>query len=247
MTSSFWSKKYWAQWLVPALFFHRSRPAIYWLMTSALLLLSVGWVQGLLFAPTDETQGEVYRIIYLHVPCAVTALGCYAAMCILSLQSLIWRLKLADHLHEAITPIGILFTSLAIITGAIWGKPTWGTWWIWDARLTSMLLLLFMTVGIHQCRQMISNHHNQHLAVHILTLIGGCDLPVIHFSVQWWTTLHQGASLLKLGMPSIDHAMLWPLLINMLAMLLLGTTFVLLRAHTLLLQRYGTLLFNRSS
>lgn len=184
-----------------------------WSLPLAGLLLSIGLVWGLGFAPIDYQQGDAYRILFVHVPCAALSLGLYVALAVVSVIKLIWRLKLADRIAVAIAPLGAMLTGLALVTGSIWGKPMWGTWWIWDARLTSELVLLFLYWGVIALRQAIPDPERGARAAAILAIIGVIDIPIIHFSVEWWHTLHQGASILHLARPSMPAAMFEPLLL----------------------------------
>jgi len=188
-----------------------------WLFGITFFLLAVGVTWGLIFAPPDYQQGHAFRIIYLHVPAAAMSLAIYTAVAFFSALHLIWRVKVADIAAKASVPIGISFTCLALVTGAIWGKPMWGTFWIWDARLTSELILLFLYLGIYALRASIPDREKAAKAAAILSLIGLVDLPIIHYSVYWWQTLHQGATLFKLARPSIAPEMLYPLLVMLVA------------------------------
>lgn len=177
-----------------------------------LLTFGYGLVGGLCQAPADYQQGDVYRIIFIHVPSAAWSLGIYVIMSAAALIALIWKIKIADMVAKLSAPIGASFTLLALITGSIWGKPTWGTWWIWDARLTSELILLFIYGGIIVLRSSMPEPQLGSQVSNVLTVVGLINIPIIHFSVNWWQTLHQGPTLLKLGVPSIASAMLYPLL-----------------------------------
>lgn len=182
-----------------------------------LLTFSYGLIGGLWFAPPDYQQGQVYRIIFIHVPAAAWSLGVYLMMSGSALVFLVWKIKVADIITKLSAPIGACFTLLALITGSIWGKPTWGTWWIWDARLTAELILLFIYGGIIALRSSIPEPKLASQASNILTLIGIINIPIVHYSVNWWQTLHQGATILKLAAPSIVPSMLAPLLAMLIA------------------------------
>lgn len=177
----------------------------------SVLALSYGLVGGLFLAPADYQQGDGFRIIYVHVPCAVLSLLLYVAVAVSSLIFLIWRIKIADVIAYCTAPIGAFFTLCALITGAIWGKPMWGTWWIWDARLTSELILLFLYLGYIGLYQAIGAKKSAAKACAILAVVGLIDIPIIHYSVYWWNTLHQGSTIFKMQ-PSIATPMLLPLL-----------------------------------
>ena len=179
------------------------------------VLLLVGTVWGLMFAPTDYQQGESFRIIYVHVPAAIMSMGVYSAMAIAAFIALVWQIKMSHWYIIAVAPIGIAFTLIALVTGATWGKPMWGTWWVWDARLTSELVLLFIYIGIVSLYNAFDDEAVAGKATSILTLVGSVNLPIIHYSVEWWNTLHQGATITKFEKPSIDPSMGWPLFINL--------------------------------
>jgi heme exporter protein C len=166
----------------------------------------------LFIAPPDYLQGEGFRIIYVHVPCAMLSMLLYVTLAIASAIFLIWRIKIADMVAYCVAPIGALFTFCALVTGAIWGKPMWGTWWIWDARLTSELILLFLYIGYIGLYQAIANPKSAAKISAIFAVIGLIDIPIIHYSVYWWNTLHQGATISRFAKPSMDSSMLWPLL-----------------------------------
>jgi heme exporter protein C len=187
-----------------------------WFSIPAVLLLSVGTVWGLAFAPADYQQGDSFRIIYMHVPAAIMSMGAYSAMAIAAFIGIVWQLRMADMAVASIAPVGAVFTFIALVTGATWGKPMWGTWWVWDARLTSELILLFLYLGVIALYNAFPDRTMAGRAAGILALVGVINLPIIHFSVEWWNTLHQGASITKFEKPSIDSQMLWPLLMNIL-------------------------------
>ena len=184
---------------------------------------------GLAFAPVDYQQGESYRIIFIHVPAATLSLSTYMAMATAALVGMVWQLKLADAAAAAIAPIGAVLTAVALVTGAAWGKPMWGTWWIWDARLTTQLILLFIYLGIIALHSSFEDKVLAGRAAGILTLVGVINIPIIKYSVEWWNTLHQGATISKLDKPSMDSAMLIPLLINILGFALMIGALTLIR------------------
>lgn len=183
-----------------------------WLGIFFILLMLYGVIGGLYLAPADYQQGEGFRIIYIHVPAAFLSLMIYTVMFVNSVAYLIWRLKLADIVAQRSAALGATFTLIALFSGALWGKPMWGTWWIWDARLTSELILLFLYMGYIGLRSAIPEVNRSAYASAILAIIGMVDIPIIHFSVEWWATLHQGATLAKFAKPSISAQMLYPLL-----------------------------------
>jgi len=172
---------------------------------------------GLVASPADYQQGESVRIMYVHVPAAWMSLFVYASMAGMALSSIVWRHSLADEALSAAAPIGAVFTALALATGSLWGKPTWGTWWQWDARMTSVLVLFFVYVGIIALRAAIDDGFRAARAAAILTLLGAVNLPIVKFSVDWWNTLHQPASVLRADGPAMPASMLTPLLAMALA------------------------------
>jgi len=201
------------------------------------LLLIVGLYSGLVLAPTDYQQGDSYRIIYIHVPAAWMSLFIYMVMAAGGLISLVWRMKLAEVIAISSAPIGASFTFLALVTGSLWGKPMWGAWWVWDARLTSELILLFLYLGVIALYGAIEDKRVAARAVAILALVGVVNIPIIHYSVEWWNTLHQPATITKFDKPSIDVSMLVPLLLMALAFKLYYATVVLMRARCEVLER----------
>mgnify|MGYP000029219004 FL=1 len=179
----------------------------------AALCLGAGLVWGLFFAPPDYQQGDTVRIMFIHVPAAMMAMGVYAGMAISSAIALIWRHAIADLIAKASAPIGATFCFICLLTGSLWGKPMWGTWWVWDARLTSMLIMLFIYLGYMALWQAFDDQTKAARAAAILALVGAINLPVIKFSVEWWNTLHQPASLITMDGPKIHSSLLWPLLL----------------------------------
>jgi len=208
-----------------------------WLMGLALALLAVGSYGGLVLAPPDYLQGEGFRIIYVHVPSAFMSMFAYAVMAVASAIGLIWRMKLAYCVAAAAAIPGAALTFLALATGAIWGQPMWGTWWEWDPRLTSELVLLFLFIGYMLLRQAMPDTGKADRASGILAVVGVVNLPIIHYSVEWWNSIHQGPSLIKLEAPSIAGDMLWPLLVMILAYQLLFIALLFTGVRTQILQR----------
>lgn len=200
----------------PKAFYRLSGPWTRWLGFAALAFLSLGIFWGLFFAPADYQQGDAFRIIYVHVPTAFLSMALYAWMGFLAILLLIWRLKMAGLVLGITAQLGASMAFLALVTGSIWGKPMWGTWWIWDARLTSELILLFLYLAILATKNAFQNEEQGDKAIAILTLVGLIDLPIIHYSVYWWNTLHQGATLSVFAKPKIDVSMLYPLLLTLL-------------------------------
>ena len=220
----------------PTRFMQLSTPLLPWLGAAALASLAAGLYLGL-SAPPDYQQGETVRVMFLHVPAAWTAMMAYGLMAAASLVGLVWRHPLADQAAKAIAPLGALFTALGLITGSLWGRPMWGAWWVWDGRLTSFLLLLFFYLGYIALWNAIEDETRAARAAAILALVGAVNLPVIEFSVDWWTTLHQGESILRKGGPLIAAVYLWPLFAMALGYTLLFFTLWLMRIQTEILGR----------
>ncbi len=226
--------------------FHRlgSPPWIYgfsgrllrFLLPLTLMLLVVGSVWGLAFTPPDFRQGNSYRIIYIHVPVSVVSLAGYYVMAIAGAVSLIWRMKVADIAMRVAAPIGAGLTFLALVTGSIWGKPTWGTWWVWDARITSMVVLLFLYLGVYALYEAYDNKALASKACAILALVGTVNIPIIYKSVDWWYSLHQPASIKFTGGTTIDPSMLYPLLLMIVAVYALYVCLILLGLRAALLE-----------
>jgi len=208
-----------------------------WLLPITLAALAVGLVWGLLFTHPDFRQGNSYRIIYIHVPAAVVALAGYYVMAIAGGVSLIWKMKMADVAMKACAPIGAALTFIALVTGSIWGKPTWGTWWVWDARITSMLILLFLYLGVVALYEAYDNKEAASKACAVLSLVGTVNIPIIYKSVDWWYSLHQPASIKFTGESTIDASMLYPLLLMIVAFYGLFTCCLLLNMRAELVER----------
>ena len=201
----------------PNRFMRLSAAVVPWMAGATVILGAAGLYLGLFQAPADYQQGESVRIMYVHVPAAWMALFCYTSMAAASATALIWKHPLADLAARSTAPIGICFTFLALITGSLWGKPMWGTWWVWDARLTSVLVLFFLYLGYMALVNAFDDPARGAKAAAVLALVGFVNVPIIKFSVDWWNSLHQPASVLKLGGPSIHPSMLAPLLLMALA------------------------------
>jgi heme exporter protein C len=184
-----------------------------WFGWTAGVLIAAGVVSGLFFAPPDYQQGDGFRILYVHAPSAWMSLFTYVVMAVAAAIGLIWRMKVAHAVAASCAPIGAAFTAAALFTGSVWGKKMWGTWWVWDARLTSELILLFLYLGYMALRSAYDDHQKADRASAILALVGVVNVPIIHYSVVWWNTLHQPASVTKLAAPSIDPSMLLPLIL----------------------------------
>jgi len=195
----------------PNRFARLSRTFEPWLAGLTVVLLGAGLYLALFASPPDYQQGESVRIMYVHVPAAWMALFCYTNMAIAAAVGLIWKHPVADLAAKATAPIGACFTFLALLTGSLWGKPMWGTWWVWDARLTSMLVLFFLYLGYMALNSAFDDPARGVRASSILALVGFVNVPIIKFSVDWWYTLHQPASIVRMDGPSIHASMLWPL------------------------------------
>lgn len=227
------------QWLVrlyhrlgsPKWFYEITEKWIPWLALVSLVGGVAGLILGLAYAPADYQQGNSFRIIYIHVPAAILAQSAFMMMAVAGAVFLIWRMKMAAWVAKTIAPIGASFCLIALLTGAIWGKPTWGTWWVWDARLTSMLLLLFLYFGVMALHQAMETADSGHKASAILALVGLVNIPIIKYSVDWWNTLHQPATLKLTEKPSMDIDMLIPLLIMIVTTYTFFALLVILRTR----------------
>lgn len=207
-----------------------------WLLGLTCIFFAIGLTTGLVIAPPDYQQGDAFRIIYIHIPSAFLSLSLYAAMGSMAVALLVWRIQLAGVLIVAIAEAGALMTFLALLTGSIWGKPMWGTWWIWDARLTSEFILLLMYLAILAIKQTFINPDQAHRLMAIIVLVGLIDLPIIHYSVYWWNTLHQGQTLSVFAKPKIDVTMLYPIVIMLFGFVSYVAWSVLMRARAEILQ-----------
>lgn len=225
------------RFLAPKVFYQTSSKLIPWLAVGFVICFVYGLIFGLFIAPADYQQGDGFRIIYVHVPSAFAAMAVYLSMAIAAFITLVWRVKIAAMCMTASAQIGVWFTLLALVTGSIWGKPMWGTWWIWDARLTSVLILFFLYIGFLALQSVIQHQQSRDRAGAILALVGVINLPIIHYSVQWWNTLHQGPTLSKFATPSIAPSMLYPLLAMIAAFLLFYVLLLLLRVRNQILLR----------
>jgi heme exporter protein C len=206
-----------------------------WFAAATAILLAAGLYFALFDSPADYQQGETVRIMYVHVPSAWMALFIYSCIAAASAVALIWRHPLADLIAQNASPIGAAFTFIALVSGSLWGKPMWGTWWVWDARLTSMLILFFLYLGHIALARAFDDPVRGARAAAILALAGFVNVPIIKFSVDWWNTLHQPASIMRLGGPSIDPAMLLPLLLMALAFTAFFVVLLLVRVKAELL------------
>ena len=215
----------------PKKFFQFSMPLLPWLTLLFIALFMYGMVGGLVLAPADYIQGDGFRIIYIHLPCAFLSLFIYMVMAAAAASQLVWHLKLAPLIIRHSAPLGASFTFLSLLTGSLWGKPMWGTWWIWDARLTAELILLFLYMGIILLQSAMAQKQSATGTLSILVLVGFVDIPIIHYSVYWWNTLHQGASLKLFAPSTIDVSMRYPLLAMIAAFLLYYLIVLLLRVN----------------
>nr|WP_255606408.1 heme ABC transporter permease [Nitratireductor rhodophyticola] len=207
----------------PTRFLSLADTLVPWLGGLSLAVLAAGFYMAFA-APEDYQQGITVRIMYIHVPFAWLAMFCYSLMAISALGTLVWKHPLADVALKSAAPIGAAFTALALFTGSVWGKPMWGTWWVWDARLTSVFILFLMYLGIIALTRAMDDPGRSARAAAILTLVGFVNIPIIKFSVDWWNTLHQPASVFRLDGPTIHASLLWPLLICALGFTLLFVT-----------------------
>jgi heme exporter protein C len=227
----------WFHYAAPQRFHALAGQAVPWFGAAAVLLGVAGLAIGLLIAPTDHQQGDAYRIIFVHVPAAWMSMVIYVAMAFWAAIGLAFNARLAFMLANALAPTGALMTFVALWTGALWGKPTWGTWWVWDARLTSELILLFLYIGVLSLHAAIEDVRRADRAAGLLALVGVVNVPIIYFSVKWWNTLHQGASITFSKAPSVATPMLLGMLVMALAFWAYCIAVVLVRVRMLMLER----------
>ncbi|MGX2969012.1 heme ABC transporter permease [Ursidibacter sp. B-7004-1] len=200
------------------------------------ILLASAFIWGLAFAPKDYQQGDSYRIIFIHVPAAIWSMGVYGSMAIAALVALVWQIRQASLAMISMAPIGAVLAFISLVTGAVWGKPMWGTWWVWDARLTSALVLFFLYLGVMALYSAFQDRNVGAKAAGILSIVGVINLPIIHFSVEWWNTLHQGATITKFDKPSMAVEMLIPLLLAIFGTMIFMIWLSILRYRSALLQ-----------
>ncbi len=227
----------WFRFAAPQAFYPLAGRMVPWFAAAAALLAAAGLYIGLWLAPTDATQGDSYRIIFVHVPAAWMSMVIYLAMAGWAGVGLVFNSRLSSMMANALAPTGALMTFLALWTGALWGKPTWGTWWVWDARLTSELVLLFLYIGFMSLHASIDDPRRADRAAGLLALVGVVNVPIIYFSVQWWNTLHQGASVSLTRAPSMAAQMLLGMLVMALAFWAYSIAVALARVRTLMLER----------
>ena len=221
----------------PARFTRLADAVLPWSLAATAVAFAVGLYLALVASPPDYQQSETVRIMYVHVPSAWMAMAGYMFLAGASFAGLVWKHPLAHLAGKAAAPIGLVFTGLALITGAIWGKPMWGTWWVWDARLTSVLILFFLYLGYIALWQAIDDPDKAARAAAILALVGVINIPIIRFSVDWWNTLHQPASVIRAGGPSLHADMLVPLLVMAVAFMAYFATVLLWRIKGELAER----------
>ena len=221
----------------PRWFYGISGQWLPWLVAVTAALLAVGTVWGLAFAPADFRQGNSYRIIYVHVPSSVVAMAGYLLMATAAAISLIWKMKLAEVVMKCCAPIGAGMTLISLISGALWGKPTWGTYWVWDARLTSMLILLFLYLGVLALYEAFEDNVSASKACAVLSLVGSVNVPIIYWSVEWWNSLHQPATIKFTEKSTMHPDMLIPLFIMITGFYCLFTLLLLLYTRSEILYR----------
>lgn len=230
------NKRFWYRLASPPGFYRFAAKVSPYLWAAFALLLAAGLYGGLITAPPDYQQGDAYRVIFVHVPSAWMSMFIYVCMAAMGATTLIWRGKIATACARASAPIGASFTLLTLISGAFWGRPMWGAWWVWDARLTSELILLFLYLGYIALSSSVQGRRAAAQSGALLLLIGVVNIPIIHFSVDWWNTLHQPATIVKLGAPSIHPDMLRPLLLMALSFICFYAAAMLTSAQGILLE-----------
>lgn len=227
------------RWNSPQYFFHKSKPWVWGLYILGISGLIVGSIWGLGFVPAEKYQGDSFRIMFVHVPSAHLAELVYVVIALAGIVFLVWRIKLTDIFMAAAAPVGCVLTLIALITGMLWGAPTWGTAWVWDARTTSTLVLLFLFFGLIALRQVIPNPERASFASSVLAIIGVINIPIIKFSVEWFETLHQPSSFKFSGEVAIATTFLYPLIINICSMYLLIMGIILAGMRVLVLENHA--------
>ena len=221
----------------PTAFYHLAGKMIPWFAIPAALLFVAGFYVGFFIAPTDFQQGDAYRIMFIHVPAAWMGMFLYVLMAFYAAIGWAFNARLASMMASSISITGALFTLISLVTGSLWGKPTWGTWWVWDARMTSTLILLFLYIGFISLQSAIDEPRRADRAGAVLAVVGVINVPIIYFSVQWWNTLHQGATIRILNKPTIAPPMLAAMLIMLAACWLYSVAVVLVRVRHIILER----------
>jgi len=225
------------RYAAPNMFYPLAGKLAPWFMAVAVVLTVIGLYMSFFVAPTDAVQGEVYRVIFIHVPAAWMSMFVYLVMAFWSAVGIVFNTRLSSMMAQALAPTGAMFCFVALWTGALWGRPTWGAYWVWDARLTSQLLLMFLYFGFIALTRAIEDPRRADKAGAILALVGAVNVPVIYFSVKWWNTLHQGASVSLTKAPSMATTMLWGMLIMALAAWAYTIAVTLWRVRALILER----------
>src|SRR6202142_1673457 len=208
-----------------------------WFLSAVGFAIGCGGIAGLVFAPPDYQQGDAFRIIYVHAPSGWISMFAYSTMAVAGAIGLIWHMKMGYAVAAAVAPIGASFTVLALVTGSLWGRPMWGTYWAWDPRLTSELILLFLYVGVMSLRPAFEDSSRGDRAAALLATVGVVNVPIVHFSVVWWNSLHQGATIVRLGAPKMPCSMLWPLLSMWLGFMLFFAAVLCIRLQGEVLNR----------
>jgi len=237
----------WLKYSAPQAFYPLAGKLIPWFSVLAALAIAVGLYIGLLVAPTDFQQGESYRIIFVHVPAAWMSMFLYVVMAVWAGFGMGLNARLSFMMAQAIAPTGAMFTFLALLTGAMWGKPTWGAWWVWDARLTSELILLFQYAGVMLLRTSIDDLRRADRASGVFALVGVVNVPIIYFSVKWWNTLHQGASVSMTGGSKMAATMLTAMLLMTFGFWMYSIAVILSRSRCVILEREQQLSWNKSA
>lgn len=227
----------WFKYSSPKMFYPLAGKLIPWFAAAGAMLAMIGMYVGFFMAPTDAQQGEGYRIIFLHVPVSWMSMFIYLVMAFWAAVGLAFNNRLAAMMASALAPTGAMFTFLSLWTGALWGKPMWGTWWVWDARLTSELILLFLYIGFMALQSAVDEPRRADKAGAVLALVGVVNIPIIYFSVQWWNTLHQGASVSLTQAPSMAALMLIGMLLMALASWMYAVAIALMRVRCIILER----------
>ena len=236
----------WFKYASPKTFYPLAGKLIPWCAAGAAILIAYGLYLGLLVAPTDFQQGEGYRIIFVHVPAAWFSMFLYLLMAMYAGMGLVFNAKLSYMMATAIAPTGAMFTLVALVTGSLWGKPMWGAWWVWDARLTSELILLFLYIGYFSLQSAIDDKNRADKASAVLALVGAINVPIIYFSVKWWNTLHQGSTVSLTTAPAMVAIMLQGMLIMAIGFWLYSVAVILMRVRSEIVERENkTMMFKQ--